>query len=72
MSKYNSGADLIRDAAHEPSPVAQSELTMEAAYDYIRVMLNELSRIAEGAQLKDIEALLKVTVTAVEINGRFL
>lgn len=51
---------------------ASTVLPAEAAQSYIREMLDELLQIAEDAQLKDVAALLRVTVTAVEINGRFL
>lgn len=51
---------------------ATKQLTLppDAAEHYIADMLNELCEIAKQAELKDLAALLRVTVTAVETNRR--
>jgi len=70
MNKYEPKSGFRPELAH-PKPI-NAALSADAAHNYIREMLVELSEIAEGAQLKDLAALLNVTVTAVETNGRFL
>lgn len=45
-------------------------LPADAAYHYIGDMLVELCAIAEQAKLKDLAALLRLSVAAVEANRR--
>ena len=51
-------------------PIKMVRLPPDAAEHYISDMLAELCEIAEQSQLKDLAALLRVTVTAVETNRR--
>ena len=59
--------ELMMDAVE---PVESYSLPPEAAEHYIADMLAELCGIAEQSQLKDLAALLRITVTAVETNRR--
>lgn len=54
------------------TPPSQAALALppETAEHYIADMLTELCEIAANAELKDLAALLRVTVTAVETNRR--
>ena len=52
----------------EPMDIVR--LPPDAAEHYISDMLAELCCIAEQSQLKDLGALLRVTLTAVETNRR--
>ncbi|WP_371396002.1 hypothetical protein [Fretibacter rubidus] len=62
---------MNEDTGLEPSETRQRlTLPPDAAEHYIADMLNELCDIAEQAELKDLAALLRVTVTAVETNRR--
>lgn len=58
------------DAALAPEINSNMPLPAEAAYHYIGDMLVELCAIAEQAQLKDLTALLRLSVAAVEANRR--
>lgn len=47
-------------------------LTADVAHGYIREMLAELAGIAETAQLRELSALLNVTLKAVDIKGQVI
>lgn len=66
----NLGNDFSPVAVERVSKKA-SGLPPAAAHNYVETMLGELCEIASGAELIDLEAILKVTLTAVAINGRF-
>jgi len=48
---------------------SQERLPAHAAHSYICDMMVELIQIAEGADLKDVAAMLRLTVTAAKINA---
>lgn len=66
---------MTHDTRTDVAPDSQdskvsSPLPADAAYHYIGDMLVELCAIAEQAKLKDLAALLRLSVAAVEANRR--
>jgi hypothetical protein len=71
MSIQNTDQSFSANLEQEVSSKLTPVLPRDVAHNYIHEMLVEMSQIAQGAQLKEVAALLRVTITAVEINGRF-
>ncbi len=68
----DSATQPLATQPHAAQSLASGGLPAEAAQNYVHEMLVELLHIAEGAQLKDLAGLLRVTIEAVSINSRFL
>lgn len=72
MSKQLLPTNMAEERAHAQPRVSKNALPASAVHNYIHDMLIELEQLAKGAKLRELEALLKLTVTACEMNKRVL
>ncbi len=69
MTRNTTASGGSEQSSPRISPTTSApHLPEEAAHDYICDMLAELTVIAEGANLKDLAALLRLTVVAARVG----